>query len=214
MTADARHGLLHAAVRWSALSLAWASLVGVTSVIAGLAVSSIALVGFGANSVLDGTASAVLVWRFRHEHLGTADAEKVERRAALAVGLAMVGVALYLCVGAIDALSSHSEPERTAIGLALTGASVFVFPVLARAKLRLAGALHSPALRGDGVLSFAGAILAAATLASLILDAAFDWWWADAVAALFISAMLLIEGSRTIAVSRQERSLDSEPEST
>jgi divalent metal cation (Fe/Co/Zn/Cd) transporter len=213
MTDDPRHRLLHAATRWSALSLAWASLVGVTSLIAGVAVSSIALIGFGANSVLDGSASAVLVWRFRHEHLGTADADAVERRAALAVGAAMIGVGLYLCGGAINALAGHSEPERTAVGLALTAASVCVFPVLARAKLRLAAPLHSPALRGDGVLSLAGAVLAGVALTSLLLDAAFDWWWADAAGALLISAMLLGEGSRTIAVSRQTRSLDRETES-
>jgi divalent metal cation (Fe/Co/Zn/Cd) transporter len=210
VTTDRRHELLFAATRWSALSLAWASLVGAISLVAGFAASSVALVGFGANSVLDGSASAVLVWRFRHEHLGSADADAVERRAALVVGAAMAAVGLYLVVSAISALAGHSEPERTAIGIVLTAASVCVFPVLARAKLRLAAALHSPALRGDGLLSLAGAILAAAALTSLLLDAAFDWWWADAAAALFISAMLLGEGSRTIAVARHEPSLDRE----
>ncbi len=202
MTPEERHRLLAAATRWSALSLVWAALVGVTSFVAGLAVSSIALVGFGANSILDGTASAVLVWRFRHERLGTGDASAVERRAALAVGAAMIGVALYLSASAISALAAHSVPERSSVGIILTAASVFVFPVLARAKLRLAAPLQSRALRGDGVLSLAGAVLAAATLTSLVLDAAFDWWWADAIAALFISAMLLAEGLRTIASGR------------
>jgi divalent metal cation (Fe/Co/Zn/Cd) transporter len=202
MTPEDSHRLLAAATRWSALSLAWAGLVGVTSLVAGLAVSSIALVGFGANSILDGTASAVLVWRFRHERLGTADANAVERRAGLAVGAAMIGVALYLSASAIGALAAHSVPERSSVGIVLTAASVFVFPVLARAKLRLAAALQSTALRGDGVLSLAGAVLAAATLTSLVLDAAFDWWWADAIAALLISAMLIVEGLRTIAWAR------------
>ena len=213
MTENRRHELLLRATRWSALSLAWASLVGTTALVAGFAASSVALVGFGANSVLDGSASAVLVWRFRHEHLGTADADAVERRAALAVGAAMAAVGVYLAVTAISALAGHSEPDRTSIGYVLTGASVCVFPVLARAKLRLAAGLRSPALRGDGVLSLAGAVLAAATLTGLLLDAAFDWWWADATTALFIAAMLLGEGSRTIAVGRQAGGLDSETES-
>ena len=202
MTPEDRHGLLSAATRWSALSLAWASVVGVTSMVAGLAVSSVALVGFGLNSMLDCSASAVLVWRFRHERLGTAQVGAVEQRAALVVGGAMIGVALYLSASAISALAGHSEPETSTVGIVLTGASVFVFPVLARAKLRLAGPVGSAALRGDGVLSLAGAVLATATLTSLVLDAAFDWWWADAVAALFISAMLHVEGSLTIASSR------------
>ncbi len=202
MTQVGRHHILLAATRWSALSLAWASLVGATSLVAGLAASSVALVGFGANSMLDGSASAVLVWRFRHERLGTAHVGVVERRAALVVGGAMIAIALYLSASAISALAGHSEPETSTIGIVLTAASVFVFPVLARAKLRLAGPVGSAALRGDGVLSLAGAVLAAATLTSLLLDAALDWWWADAAAALFISAMLLVEGSRTIASAR------------
>jgi divalent metal cation (Fe/Co/Zn/Cd) transporter len=198
MQTSERRLLLSAAIYWSAISLAWASLVGLTSVIAGLAASSVALVGFGANSILDGSASAVLVVRFRHEHLGKGDADPVERRAGYAVGAAMIGVALYLAVSAIAALASHSEPETSTIGIAITTASVLVFPVLARAKLQLAGPLGSTALRGDGVLSLAGAILAAATLASLALDSAFGWWWADAVAALLIASILLAEGTRTI----------------
>ena len=202
MASDEHRVLLSAAIRWSALSLIWATLVGLTSVIAGLAASSVALVGFGANSTLDGSASAVLVLRFRHEHLRRGDADSVERRAGYAVGAAMLGVALYLTVSAIAALASHSEPEDSAIGIGLTAASVIVFPVLARAKLRLAGPVGSTALRGDGMLSLAGAVLAAATLTSLGLDAAFGWWWADAIAGLLIAAMLSGEGSRTIASAR------------
>ena len=207
MTKDVRHGLLAAATRWSVLSLVWASLVGATALGAGLTVSSVALVGFGANSILDGSASAVLVWRFRHERLSTAEVDAVERRAALVVGTAMSGVALYLIVSAIDALATHSVPDRSLIGIVLTGASVCAIPVLARAKLRLAAPLQSRALRGDGVLSLAGAILAAATLTSLVLDAAFGWWWADAVGALLISAILLAEGMRTIRF-RGEQGVD------
>lgn len=204
---DEWHDLLLAATRWSALSLVWASLVGVAALVAGLAASSVALVGFGANSILDGSASAVLVWRFRHERLSTAEVNAVERRAATVVGSAMIAIGLYLGVSAISALAGHSEPDRSLVGTILTAASVCVFPVLARAKLHLAVPLGSAALRGDGVLSLAGAVLAAATLISLVLDAAFGWWWADAAAALLISAMLLTEGARTIRF-RGEQSAD------
>jgi divalent metal cation (Fe/Co/Zn/Cd) transporter len=204
MTASERDRLMFEASRWCALSVAWAAVAGVSSVVAGLAASSIALVGFGANSVLDGSASALLVWRFRHERLSAASAEAVERRAAVAVGLVMTGIAFYLGARAISALSDHAAPETSPVGITLSSASVFVLPVLARAKLRLAAPLHSAALRGDGVLSLAGAFLAAATLASLVLDAALSWWWADAIAALLISVMLVIEGSRTIASTRDQ----------
>jgi divalent metal cation (Fe/Co/Zn/Cd) transporter len=152
--------------------------------------------------MLEGTASGVLVWRFRHEHSG-GDAHVVERRAAVAVGVVMTGVALYLAARSISALVDHSGPTTSSVGIALTAASALVLPVLARAKLRLAAPLGSPGLRGDGVLSLAGAVLATATLLSLVLDASLDWWWADSVAALLISTTLVVEGPRTVASARQ-----------
>ena len=196
-----RHRLALDAIAWCAASVAWAALVGVSSLVAGLVASSVALVAFGANSILDGTASGVLVWRFRHERPG-ADVAAVERRAALAVGIVMIAVALWIAASAVSALAAHSVPEASLVGIVLTTASLLVLPVLARAKLRLVAPLRSPGLRGDGVLSFAGAVLAAATLLSLVLDASLDWWWADAIAALLISALLLVEASRTIASRR------------
>ena len=76
----------------------------------------------------------------------------------------------------------------------MTAASILVLPVLARAKLRLSEQLTSSALHGDGVLSLAGAALAAATLVSLLVDSAFGWWWADAVAGMLIAVTLVREG--------------------
>ena len=202
MTTSDRHDLLAAAILWSVLSLAWAGAAGAASIGAGIAASSVALVGFGANSLLDAGASAVLVHRFRHEHLGRGEADTVERLAGYAVGAAMIAVALYLAASSISALAGHSEPHTSAFGIGLAAASLLALPVLARAKLRLAAPLGSSALRGDGVLSLAGAVLAAATLVALLLDAALGWWWADAVAALLIAAILVTEGSRTIANAR------------
>src|SRR5262249_39937603 len=129
------------------------------------------------------------------------------RRAAQAVGSILILIALYVAVSAVAALAGHSVPNRSTVGLALTAASVLVLPVLARAKLRLAGRLESSALRGDGVLSLAGAALAAVPLASLALDAAFGWWWCDAVAALLIAAFMLREGWRTTGSPRRTRAL-------
>jgi divalent metal cation (Fe/Co/Zn/Cd) transporter len=182
------------AVWWCALSVAWATIAGATALIAGLVAGSVALIGFGADSIVDGLASAVLVWRFSAERSGASHADVVERRAARLVGAILVVIGLYLTVAAVFALANHSHPQRTVVGVALMTASVLLLPVLARAKLRLAKQLDSPALHGDGVLSFAGAVLAAATLISLLVDSAFGWWWADAVAALLIAGTLLREG--------------------
>jgi hypothetical protein len=195
---EERVRLTTAAIRWSSLSVIWALTVGSASVAAGLASSSLALFGLGANSVLDGVASSFLVWRFRHERLGTAEVEAVERRAGLGVGVIMIAVALYLTGRSVSALVHQSSPEDSPAGIILAAGGAVVLPILAWAKLRLAVPLQSSALRGDGVLSLAGAVLAAATLLSLVLEASLGWWWSDPVAALLISAILVSEGRAII----------------
>jgi divalent metal cation (Fe/Co/Zn/Cd) transporter len=192
-----------AAIRWCGLSVAWAVLVGAASVVAGALAASIALVGFGADSILDGTASAVLVWRFRAEIEHRPRVAAVERRAAQAIGVVLLAIATYLVIDAANSLAGHKGPDRSMIGLVLTSASMFVLPVLALAKLRLAGSLSSSALRGDGVLSAAGAALAAATLIALVLNSAVGWWWTDSVAALFIAAVLVREGWALVGGARR-----------
>jgi divalent metal cation (Fe/Co/Zn/Cd) transporter len=199
---SARPDCVVAAILWCGLSVGWALLVGATSLAAGLAANSTALVGFGLNSLVDGTASSILVWRFRHERLGARPSDELERRAAQAIGVILLLIALYLGARAISALAEGSAPEASPLGVALTSASMLVLPVLARAKLRLAAPLESQALRADGVLSAAGAMLAAATLASLVLNTALDWWWADSVAALLIATALLREGRLTLQSAR------------
>ncbi|HTU85131.1 MAG TPA: cation transporter [Solirubrobacteraceae bacterium] len=193
-----------AAIRWCALSVGWAAIAGISAIIAGFAAGAIALVAFGADSITDGSASAVLVWRFRRERSGSHELDRTEHRAALAVGAILIVIGIYVSASAIAALADHATPEHSPVGLALTAASVLVLPALARAKLRLAGPLHSGALRGDGILSLAGAGLATGTLASLGLNAAFGWWWSDAVAALIIASFLLSEGTKTSRTAHRE----------
>jgi divalent metal cation (Fe/Co/Zn/Cd) transporter len=176
------------------MSIAWAVVAGATALIAGLVVGSVALIGFGADSIVDGSASAVLIWRFGAEKAGIVDVDVVERRAARIVGGILLLIGVYLAAAAVVSLANRSHPEHTAVGVALTAASVLVLPVLARAKLRLSNQLGSSALHGDGVLTLAGAALAAATLISLLVESAFGWWWADAAAAALIAVTLLREG--------------------
>lgn len=142
------------AVWWCGLSVAWAAVAGATSLIAGLVAGSLALVGFGADSLVDGSASAVLVWRFNAESSRADQAEKVERQATRAVGLILMLIAFYLTVAAILALANRSHPDTTLVGVVLSAASVLVLPILGAAKLRLARSLGSSALHGDSVLSW------------------------------------------------------------
>ena len=192
---------LRSAVRWSAASLAWALLVGGASVVAGLVAASTALVGFGLNSLLDGGASAVLVWRFSEELRGHPHSHRLEQRAARVVGLLLAFIALYLVVRSCVALGQHHGPSASVLGVILTGASLVVLPVLARAKLRLSKTLGSRALRADAFLSGAGAALAVATLIGLALSTGLDAWWADSAAALLIAVTLARESVLTLRES-------------
>jgi divalent metal cation (Fe/Co/Zn/Cd) transporter len=197
-----QHQLLTRALWWSAASLGWAVLVGGLSVAEGLILNSTALVGFGLGSLGDGGASATLIWRFRHELHGERPSHELEQRATLVVGVVLALISIYLVVRAGIALAQHTEPDGATLAFAVTAVSAIVLPVLARAKLRLAGPVGSQALRADGVLSAAGAALAAATLIGLALSTGLDLWWADSAAALVIAIVLARESSLTLRTSR------------
>jgi divalent metal cation (Fe/Co/Zn/Cd) transporter len=190
-----------AAIRATSLSVAWAILVGGAAVVSGVAAHSLGLVGFGLNSLIDGSASAVLIWRFRVEQRDPDRAHRVEHAAHGVVGMTMMVVAAYIGVQAIRSLITRAEPRNSTAGVVIAAASLLVLPFLAVVKLRLARQLRSGALRGDGLLTTAGAILAFAVLASLALNNAFEWWWSDAIVAVLIAAFLGGEGWRSRSMS-------------
>jgi divalent metal cation (Fe/Co/Zn/Cd) transporter len=190
--------LLRQALWWSVASLAWALLVGALSVVQGWVVGSTALVGFGLGSVADGGASATLVWRFQHELSGHPASHELERRATLVVGVLLALISVYLVVRACVALAQHAGPHGSPLAFGLTAASLLVLPILASAKLALSGPVGSRALRADGVLSAAGAALAAATLIALALSSGAGLWWADSAAALLIALVLARESTLTL----------------
>src|SRR5712691_5804919 len=148
------------AIRYCALSVAWSAVVGGASVGFGVVSGSLSLVGFGLDSLIDGSASAVLVRRFTVERHEPDRAAVMERSAVRFVGRALVLVAVYVAARSAQALADRSRPQHQLFGVALAAASVLVLPFLARSKLRLARELGSRALRVDAVLSAAWAVLA------------------------------------------------------
>ncbi|HEY4378143.1 MAG TPA: cation transporter [Acidimicrobiales bacterium] len=190
-----------AAIRVSAISVAWAVVVGLAALGAGISAGSLALIGFGIDSTIDGAASVGLIWRFRAEKQDPARAERVEHLAERIVAIVLALVALYLTVQGIRSLATHAAPAHTTLGTVLATASVLVLPVLAVTKVRIARRIGSRALRADGVLSAAGALLGLFALVGLLVDSAFGWWWADSVAALLISAILARESWRGLVLA-------------
>jgi divalent metal cation (Fe/Co/Zn/Cd) transporter len=191
-----RAELVVAALRLSYFTIAWNGAVGVAALVASIIDGSLALAGLGLTALLDSSASVVLVWRFRRERHDPVAAERLERRAQALVAFTMLVIAVYVAVQSIRALIEGSDPEVSAFGLILATASLVVLPWLARLKLSVAARLESRALRGDGVLTAASAALAAVALAALLVNSAFEWWWADPIAALLIAAALAVEATR------------------
>jgi divalent metal cation (Fe/Co/Zn/Cd) transporter len=195
----AQRRLARSAVVACACSVAWAAVAGVASVAAGAVTGSVALLAFGLDSVIDGSASAALVWRFRVEQRRGGRPARAGLAAARVVAMAMMAAALYVAAQAARSLITGEHPGQSTTGIVLLAASLAVLPVLGDIKLRLAAPLHSRALRGDAILSTAGAALAAVALTGLAVNRTLGWWQAGPAAALLIAVFLFGEGWRTLA---------------
>jgi divalent metal cation (Fe/Co/Zn/Cd) transporter len=189
--------------RWMriALALVWATmgynaLEAVVAVWAGVSAQSIALVGFGLDSVIELAAASVLLWRLRVQARG-ADAEVVERserRVHLFVGVTFVLLALYVAAQAGWTLWTRSEPGQSLVGIVLAAASLVIMPLVAAGKLRAAHRLGSAALRAEAMETLACSYLSLTLLLGLTLNAWLGWWWTDPVAALLMVPWLVGEG--------------------
>jgi divalent metal cation (Fe/Co/Zn/Cd) transporter len=191
-----RADLLVSALRLSFFTIAWNGAVGAAALAVSALSGSLAVASFGLSALLDVSASVVLVWRFRKEQRDPVAAERFERHAQGWIVLAMLAVGLYIGVQGVRALVDGSHPETSAFGVLIAALSLVVLPWLGWRKFSVASELASPALRGDGVLTGAAAVLAVATLAALLLNSTLGWWWADPAAALLIATALAVEGTR------------------
>jgi divalent metal cation (Fe/Co/Zn/Cd) transporter len=160
----------------------------VIAIASGLVASSIALVGFGLDSLIELSSAGASLWRLRH---GAA----TERRALRIIGACFCLLAAYLAVEAVHSLWTGERPETSLPGIALALASVVIMPWLTRAKRRVAGALQSATLQADSKQTEFCAWLSGILLAGLALNALFGWWWADPVAALVMVPIIAKEGS-------------------
>ena len=176
------------------LSLAWMGAEGTIAILAGILAGSIALVGFGIDSAIEGFASAIIVWRFTGSRLHSHAAEE---RAQKLVAIQFFLLAPYVSIEAIHKLLSGEHPSTSWLGMALTASSVIGMPLLGMAKVRLAHQLGSAATKGEGNQNLLCAYLAAAVLAGLAANALFGAWWLDPVAALFIAVVAVREGLET-----------------
>src|SRR5712691_3464871 len=189
-----RVALLRRGLVLEGVTVGYNALEGIIAIVAGLAAGSVALTGFGIDSVIEVTSGALLWWRLRAE-LGVARVgPAVEARAARWAGVLLLALAAYIMAESGRRLLTGDRPEESVVGIVLMALSLIVMPLLARAKLRLAASLGSRALRADAHETIVCAWLSATTLLGLGLNAVLGWWWADPVAALAVLPLIVREG--------------------
>jgi divalent metal cation (Fe/Co/Zn/Cd) transporter len=175
------------------LTIGYNTVEAVVSIAAGLVSGSVALLGFGVDSGIEVTASAAAQWRLRAD-LDPERRERVERITHRIIGVSFLALAAYVAVDGGTTLWKREAPEASRVGLVILVLSVFVMPVLARAKRRVALALKSRALEADAAQTSLCASLSVIALAGVGLNAALGWWWADPVAALLMVPIIAKEG--------------------
>jgi divalent metal cation (Fe/Co/Zn/Cd) transporter len=173
------------------LSLAYMAAEGATAIIAAVIAGSVALLGFGLDSAIEGLASVIVVWRFTG---GRTLSDTAEDRARKAVAVTFFLLAPYIAYDAITTLIARDHAATSWLGIGLSIASLLVMPMLAAAKRRLGARLGSAATAGEGTQNLLCAYLAAAVLAGLLANTVLGWWWLDPVVALGIAGLAVREG--------------------
>jgi divalent metal cation (Fe/Co/Zn/Cd) transporter len=188
-----RYAVLARRVRLlSWLSLAWMTVEGAVAIGAGIVAGSIALIGFGLDSAIEGFASVIIIWRFTgHRVYSHAAEERAQRLVAIQFFL----LAPYVAFESLKGLIAGEHPEVSWVGIGLAIGSVILMPMLGIAKQRLADQLGSAATAGEGRQNMLCAYLAGALLVGLVGNAAVGAWWLDPAVGLLIAAVAVKEGT-------------------
>lgn len=173
------------------LSLAWMTVEGAAGVFAGAVAGSIALVGWGLGSVIEGLAAVIVIWRFTGSRTHS---ETSEHRARRAVAISFFLLAPYIAVEGVRSLAAGDHPDASVLGILVTASSVVLMPALGIAKRRLGEQLGSGATAGEGTQNLLCAAQGAAVLVGLAVNAAIGAWWLDGVIALGLAAFAIKEG--------------------
>jgi divalent metal cation (Fe/Co/Zn/Cd) transporter len=185
-----RDRLVRRARFWARVGLAWHGIEAGVALAAGIVAGSVALVGFGADSVIELIAGFVVLWRFADSREASASAED---RAQKLIAASFALIAAYVGVEAVRSLIVAAEPEASWVGIGLSVVTLATMPLLARAKTAVARDLHSSAGVSEARQTVLCSWMAAALLAGLGANAVLGWWWADPIAGLAIAGMALSE---------------------
>jgi divalent metal cation (Fe/Co/Zn/Cd) transporter len=193
LAADQRGSLVRRGQLLNYATFLYMVLEGGVALGAGIVAGSVALIGFGIDSVIELAAAVAAFWRLSVD-LDGVRRERVERITLRVTGLCFLALAVYVGADAMRALVTHSAPAQSKIGIVLAAASVIVMPLLARAKRRVGLGLASGALVAEARQTEICAYLAATLLIGLLLNVVLSWWWADPVAAMVMVPLIAYEG--------------------
>jgi divalent metal cation (Fe/Co/Zn/Cd) transporter len=171
--------------------LVWHGIEAAVAIAAGAVAGSIALIAFGADSLIEALAGIIVLWRFAAARV---DSETAERRAQQLIAITFWLLAAYVTIDATVTLATGDHPATSPVGIGLAIVTLIAMPLLANAKASVAQRLDSHAGRSESRQNLLCAYLSAALLVGLTLNAAFGWWWADPATALVIAAVAAREG--------------------
>ena len=171
-------------------TLGWNLTEAVVGIGAGVIAGSIALIGFGVDSIFESLSGATLLWRLQSHEAG----EKREQLALKLVGISFFVLAAYVAIDAAKTLVQREPPHASIVGVCLAAVSIVVMPLLAREKRRVAARLNSRALVADSRQTDLCAYLSGILFVGLALNALFGWWWADSIAAILMVPIITREG--------------------
>jgi divalent metal cation (Fe/Co/Zn/Cd) transporter len=192
-----RSAIVRRGRRLEYLTMAWNSGEALVALISGWMAGSVALVGFGLDSMIEVSSGAVLLWRLRADS-DVNRRERAEQRALRLVGVSFLVLATYIAYDAVHSLVLREAPQESLIGIGLAMVSLIAMPLLARAKRRVARELNSGAMQADSRQTDFCAYLSAILLAGLLLNAIAGWWWADPVAGLVMVPLIVREGIEAV----------------
>ena len=175
------------------VTIFWNSLEALAALVSGLIAGSVALVGFGLDSLIEVTSGAALLWRL-HQDKDNSKREEAERFTLRIVGSCFLLLAAYVGYDSLSSLFTRQVPQRSGIGIVIAASSLIVMPLLARAKRRVSVGIGSAAMAADARQTDFCACLAAILLGGLLLNALFGLWWADPLAGLLMAPIIAKEG--------------------
>jgi len=205
VVAEPRSKALRKGLRLEVFTVGWNAVEAIVAITAGALAGSVALVGFGLDSVIESVSGVALYHRLRGELRGDdARNEAREKRALLFVGVSFFLIGAYVLYEALTSLWRREVPEHSTVGIVLAVASLIIMPLLGWMKLQTGRELQSRALVADAKETFVCAYLSLALLLGLGFNALFGWWWADPVAGMAMLPLIFHEGWETVEESRED----------